>query len=79
VGPRSVRLVLGFVQGGEVEAVGDLDLGVLEAFGQGAHGSGGDNAATLDRDEFAGGDRGDAMSPRPSMPLTAPLRAFGVM
>lgn len=53
------RLVLGLLYGGQVKAVGDLDLGVLQAFGQGPQGSGGDDVTALDRDEVAGGDRCD--------------------
>jgi hypothetical protein len=66
-------------RGGQVKAVGDLDLGVLQPLGKGLQGGGGDDVATLERDELAGGDRRDGGQPRPSIPLAAPLRAFGVM
>ncbi len=50
------RLVLLVSEGDEVEALGDLDLGVLELLGQGEHRRGVDDVATLHRHHLTGGD-----------------------
>jgi hypothetical protein len=41
------RLVLCVLYGGQVKAAGDLDLGVLQAFGQAPQDSGGDDVPRL--------------------------------
>ena len=56
-------LVLGLLQGRQVKAVGDLDLGVLQALREGPQGSGGDDVTALDRDDLAGPDRRERDQP----------------
>jgi hypothetical protein len=47
----------GLLQGDQVKAVGDLDLGVLRAFREGLQCSGGDDVTAFDRDDLAGSNR----------------------
>jgi hypothetical protein len=71
------RLVFVLFDGGQVEAVGDLNLGVAQPFRQGREGGGTDDVAALDRDEFPGRDRGDGDEP-PALDRTdGALARFG--
>jgi len=62
-----------------METIGDLDLRVVQPFGQGSQRSSGDEVTALIAASSPAPIGAMTTSPRPSIALAVPLRAFGVM